>query len=181
MIQEINRFLKADMAFMNTRPLRYSLALDPHTDTLPRVAASISNRNLRLRDAILSSYHHNEVTHQSLGPFATCFWEDLCTLIYLSCFFNQVKFSELTLDTFRMLQCLEWEPSGSFYQSPGTKLGASAHTRTNHSQDIIDHTLPPNPRKAVLYRPSVTHFVAVSILQSLNPSTDAHSTKNQNE
>ena len=27
---------------------------------------------------------------------------------------NEVKFSELTVDTFRMLQCLEWEPSGSF-------------------------------------------------------------------
>lgn len=141
-VQEINRFLKADTAFMNTRPLRYSLALDPNTDSLPRVAASITNRNLRLRDAILSSYHHNEV-----------------------------KFSELTLDTFRMLQCLEWEPSGSFYQSPGTKLGASAHTRTNHSQDIVDHTLPPNPRKAVLYRPSVTHFVAVlaTICEELPP------------
>ncbi|GAB4862045.1 hypothetical protein Ancab_037299 [Ancistrocladus abbreviatus] len=52
-------------------------------------------RNLRLQDAILSSYHANEV-----------------------------KFSELNLDTYRMLQCLEWEPS-------------------------------------VLYRPSVTHFIAV--------------------
>ncbi|KAK9273801.1 hypothetical protein L1049_018611 [Liquidambar formosana] len=147
-VQEIGKFLKADTAFMNIRPLRYSLVLEPHPDSLPHVAASVTKRNLRLRDAILSSYHHNEV-----------------------------KFSELTLDTFRMLQCLEWEPSGSFYQSSGTKIGqngapgAPGPSRINHSQDISDPTLPPNPRKAVLYRPSVTHFIAVlaTICEELPP------------
>lgn len=82
-----------------------------------------------------------------------------------------MKFSELTLDTFRMLQCLEWEPSGSFYQSSGAKNGqngAPASGRINYSQDISDPTLPPNPRKAVLYRPSVTHFLAVSIMGNVN-------------
>ncbi|XVE90345.1 hypothetical protein DITRI_Ditri20bG0070100 [Diplodiscus trichospermus] len=134
-VQEIVRFLKADNAFMNIRPLRYSLVLDPHPDVLPHVAVPVARKNLRLRDAILSSYHHNEV-----------------------------KFSELTLDTFRMLQCLEWEPSGSFYQSSVGKNspnGALGSSRLNHSQDIADPTLPPNPRKAVLYRPSLTHFIAV--------------------
>lgn len=85
-------------------------------------------------------------------------------------FIDQVKFSELTLDTFRMLQCLEWEPSGSFYQtsaapSSGTSIGqngAPGPSRINHSQDITDPMLPSNPRKAILYRPSVTHFIAVS-------------------
>lgn len=72
-----------------------------------------------------------------------------------------MKFSELTLDTFRMLQCLEWEPSGSFYQSSGNKIGASGPNRTTISQDIVDHTLPPNPRKVVLYHPSMTHLIAV--------------------
>ncbi|KAK6232647.1 hypothetical protein SCA6_002720 [Theobroma cacao] len=144
-VQEIVRFLKADTAFMNIRPLRYSLVLDPHPDVLPHVAAPVARKNLRLRDAILSSYHHNEV-----------------------------KFSELTLDTFRMLQCLEWEPSGSFYQSTGGKSGqngALGPSRVNHSQDIADPTLPPNPRKAVLYRPSLTHFVAVlaTICEELPP------------
>ncbi|KAL6130356.1 hypothetical protein ACLB2K_068736 [Fragaria x ananassa] len=86
-IQEIVRFLKADTAFMNIRPLRYSIVLECHPDSLPQVSTLVVRRSLRLRDAILSSYHHNEV-----------------------------KFSEITLDTFRMLQCLEWEPSGSFYQ-----------------------------------------------------------------
>ncbi|XP_041000767.1 protein SCAI homolog [Juglans microcarpa x Juglans regia] len=134
-VQEIVRFLKADTAFMNIRPLRYSLFVDPHPDSIPHLPPSIARRNLRLRDAILSSYHTNEV-----------------------------KFSELTLDTFRMLQCLEWEPSGSLYQSSGTRMGqngAPGPCRMNYSQNITDPTLPPNPRKAVLYRPSVTHFIAV--------------------
>ncbi|KAG5565287.1 hypothetical protein RHGRI_001246 [Rhododendron griersonianum] len=139
-VQEIVKFLKADTAFMNIFPLRYSLVLDLHPDCLPQVAAA--RRKLRLRDAILSSYYPNEV-----------------------------KFSELTLDTFRMLQCLEWEPSGSFYQSGGipsggtgtntAQNGAPGPSRINYSQDIADPTLPPNPRKAVLYRPTVTQFVAV--------------------
>nr|KJB82504.1 hypothetical protein B456_013G199200 [Gossypium raimondii] len=128
-----------------SRPLRYSLVLDPHPDVLPHVAAPVARKNLRLRDAVLSSYHHNEV-----------------------------KFSELTLDTFRMLQCLEWEPSGSFYPSAGGKSGqngALASSPINHSQDIADPTLPPNPRKAVLYRPSLTHFIAVlaTICEELPP------------
>ncbi|XP_059599077.1 uncharacterized protein LOC100265400 isoform X4 [Vitis vinifera] len=93
----------------------------------------------------------------------------------------QVKFSELTLDTFRMLQCLEWEPSGSFYQSGGASLsgmgtkigqnGSPGPSRINYSHDITDPTLPPNPRKAILYRPSITHFIAVlaTICEELPP------------
>ncbi|KAL2319396.1 hypothetical protein Fmac_028365 [Flemingia macrophylla] len=144
-VQEIVRFLKADTAFMNIRPLRYSLVLDPHPDTLPHVAAAITKRHLRLRDAVLSSYHQNEV-----------------------------KYSELTIDTFRMLQSLEWEPSGSFYQSSSSKLsqnGTTGTSRISYIQDIADPTLPANPRKAVLYRPSLTHFIAVlaTICEELPP------------
>lgn len=87
-------------------------------------------------------------------------------------FLFQVKFAELTLDTFRMMQCLEWEPSGSFYQKKpvesngnGTSIdhsGASGLIDINLAADMTDPTLPPNPRKAILYRPSVTHLIAVS-------------------
>ena len=85
----------------------------------------------------------------------------------------QVKFAELTLDTYRMLQCLEWESSGSSYQKHQNEpiesdvhndfSGTSGLIDVNLAADLIDPTLPPNPRKAVLYRPTVTHFVAVSI------------------
>lgn len=84
----------------------------------------------------------------------------------------QVKFAELTLDTYRMLQCLEWEPSGSFYQKRPVEpkenghfndhSGTSGLIDINLVADMTDPTLPPNPRKAVLYRPSVTHLIAVS-------------------
>ncbi|XP_055817683.1 uncharacterized protein LOC129886840 isoform X1 [Solanum dulcamara] len=139
-VQEIVKFLKADPAFMNIRPLRYSVVLDLHPDCLPQVVEA--KRKLRLRDALLCSYHPNEV-----------------------------KYSELTLDTFRILQCLEWEPSGSFYQTGGVppsgsgtgigQNGAPGPSRVNYSQDISDPTLPPNPRKSILYRPSVTNYLAV--------------------
>ena len=80
-----------------------------------------------------------------------------------------------------MLQCLEWEPSGSFYQkrpvesvyqkrpvesyengSVTDHSGASGLIDINLAAELTDPTLPPNPRKAVLYRPSVTHLLAVS-------------------
>ncbi|XP_023006187.1 protein SCAI homolog [Cucurbita maxima] len=133
-VQEIMKFLKADTAFMNIRPFRYSVVLEPHPDSLTPVPPSRTKRYLRLQDAILSSYHPNEV-----------------------------KFSELTLDTFRMIQCLEWEPSGSFYRpnNRSGQNGGSGPSRSNFSQHIVDPTLPSNPRKSILYRPSVTHFLAV--------------------
>lgn len=84
----------------------------------------------------------------------------------------QVKFAELTLDTFRMMQCLEWEPSGSFYQkhpAESRENGVLAdHSVTsglidiNLMADMTDPNLPPNPKKAVLNRPSVTQLIAVS-------------------
>lgn len=95
-------------------------------------------------------------------------------LMFMYCHL-QVKFAELTLDTFRMLQCLEWEPTGSFYQKRliepkenGTftdHSGASGLIDMNLAADMTDPTLPPNPRKAILYRPSVTHLIAVSFLE----------------
>ncbi|XP_057531519.1 uncharacterized protein LOC130809748 isoform X3 [Amaranthus tricolor] len=143
-VQEIVKFLKADTNFLNIRPLRYSLVLDPHPDTLPHVVSQNPKRNLKLRDAVLSSYHPNEV-----------------------------KFSEVTLDTYRMLQTLEWEPSGVFYDSVGGSGPNGTTKAIGHSptQDIFDPTLPANPRKAVLYRPSVTHYIAIlaSVCDDLPP------------
>ncbi|XP_020114827.1 protein SCAI isoform X2 [Ananas comosus] len=133
-VQEVVRFLKADTPFMNMRPLRYSFAFDPPPDTLPSVVPGGTKRSLALRDAVLCSYYHNEV-----------------------------KIGELTLDTFRMLQCLEWDPCGMFSLKSGADgthsgMGLNSH---NLLQDIRDPSLPLNPRKLILYRPSITHFLMV--------------------
>ncbi|KAJ0471975.1 putative protein SCAI [Helianthus annuus] len=141
-MQEMVRFMKVDAPFSNTRPLRYCAMFDSHPNSLPYVARFHAKKVLKLGDALLMSYHRNEV-----------------------------KFAELTIDTFRMLQCLEWEPSGSFYQKQlveahenGTSTDQSATSGLidiNLVADMTDPSLPPNPRKAVLYRPSATHLLAV--------------------
>lgn len=153
-VQEIVRFMKVDTAFMNVRPLRYCATFDSHPESLPYLTRFHAKKVLKFQDALLTSCHRNEV-----------------------------KFAELTLDTFRMLQCLEWEPTGSFYQKRpiepkenGTFTdysGASGLIDMNLAADMTDPTLPPNPRKAILYRPSVTHLIAVmaTICEELPPDS----------
>lgn len=141
-LQETFRFLKADTSFSNTRPLRYSLLFDSHPSSLPYIARLHKRRVLKLQDALLTSYRKNEI-----------------------------KVAELTLDTYRMIQCLEWEPSGSFYQVATTESsdngassdqsGASGLIDINLSADMTDPSLPANSRKAVIYHPSVSHLMKV--------------------
>ncbi|GAB2232152.1 hypothetical protein Droror1_Dr00011178 [Drosera rotundifolia] len=141
-VQEIVRFTKAYGSFSNPRPMRYCIKFDTHSESLPSIARFHANKVLKLRDAVLTSYQRNEV-----------------------------KFAELTLDTYRMLQCLEWEPSGSFYQQRPAEVmenGRSAEFSAtsglidiNLAVDLLDSTLPPNPKKAIIYRPTATHFLAV--------------------
>ena len=63
-----------------------------------------------------------------------------------------------------MLQALEWEPSGSLYRTRGgetsSRMGASGHLGV--VEEIPDPSLPPNPHKYILYRPSVQHLLLVS-------------------
>ncbi|BBN04326.1 hypothetical protein MPTK1_3g03670 [Marchantia polymorpha subsp. ruderalis] len=133
-VQEIMRFMKADAPCDTSRPLRYSVLLDPAI--LPEVSSAESGKSLRLQDAILASYYHNEV-----------------------------KFSELTLDTFRMLQSLEWEPSGTLYRTKTVDTGsASGNGPTSLNKgslqlQIPDPSLPPNPHKYILYRPTVPQLL----------------------
>ncbi|XP_043695494.1 protein SCAI-like isoform X2 [Telopea speciosissima] len=152
-VQEIVRFLKADIAFINARPLRYCAMFDSHPTSFPYVARFHAKRVLKLKDALLMSYHGNEV-----------------------------KFVELTLDTFRMLQCLEWEPSGSFFQKRPVELtnngasdqsGASGLIDINLAMDMTDPTLAPNPKKTILYRPSVTNLISVlaTLCEELPPES----------
>lgn len=154
-LQEIVRFLKADIRFMDYKPLRYCAMFDSHRSSFPYVARFHANKLLKFRDAVLTSYHRNEV-----------------------------KFAELTLDTYRMLQCLEWEPSGSSFQKqqqtvprengvPNDYSVSSGLININLAADMTDPNLPPNPRKAILYRSSVTQLIAViaMICEELPPES----------
>ncbi|CAI0422153.1 unnamed protein product [Linum tenue] len=162
-VQEIVRFMEIETAYKSSRPVRYCALFDSHPASRPYVARFHAKKVLKFKNAILTSYHRNEV-----------------------------KFAELTLDTHRMLQFLEWESSGSFYQkqtvesvypnfpvAPQENGSAVDHSEAsglidiNLAADLIDPTLPPNPRKAVLYRPSVTQLLAVmaTICEELPPES----------
>ncbi|KAI3989688.1 hypothetical protein MKX01_009180 [Papaver californicum] len=153
-LQEIVRFLKVDTTFMDPKPLRYCAKFDTYPASLSHIARFHAKRVLKLNDALLTSYHRNEV-----------------------------KFTELTIDTFRMLQCLEWEPSGAFFQMRTTEADnhvnsngqteASGLIDINLAMDMTDPTLPLNPRKAILYRPTATHLVSViaTICEELPPDS----------
>ncbi|KAI5084548.1 hypothetical protein GOP47_0000717 [Adiantum capillus-veneris] len=130
--QDISRFLKADAPCQNSRPLRYSVLLDPLPTSFPSPSRLGGRKPLNLKDAVLVSYHQNEV-----------------------------KFAELTLDTFRFLQCLEWEPSGSFFRSRVNESNGSAAAASMRVDDIMDQSLPPNPHKYILHRPSILQLLLV--------------------
>jgi hypothetical protein len=59
-VQEIVRFTKADMGF-SFRPMRYCATFDSHQASLPYVARFHAKRVLKFHDALLASYHRNEV------------------------------------------------------------------------------------------------------------------------
>lgn len=65
MVQEINRFTKVDKGF-SFRPLRYCATFDTHRASLPCVARFHAKRVLKFHDALLTSYHRNEVNNDSL-------------------------------------------------------------------------------------------------------------------
>ncbi|KAL1190361.1 hypothetical protein V5N11_016744 [Cardamine amara subsp. amara] len=151
-VQEITRFIKSDTNLIYVRPLRYCAMLDSYPPSQTYLARFHAKKLFKFRDALLASYHRNEV-----------------------------KYAEVTLDTYRMMQCLEWEPSGSFYQKRPAETKENGfvidHTLTsglidmNLAADMADPNLPPNPRKAILYRPTVSHLLAVlaMICDELSP------------
>ncbi|XP_062199094.1 uncharacterized protein LOC133901674 isoform X1 [Phragmites australis] len=140
-LQELGRFLKADGAYKGSRSLRYDNLFDSYPSNLASIARFHSKRVLKLKEAVLTSYRRNEA-----------------------------KFTELTLDTFRMLQCLEWEPTGS-YQIAAKELtengtvsdqsGPSGLIDIHLSTEMSDGSLPSNPQKAIIYHPTVSHLLAV--------------------
>ncbi|KAI4382037.1 hypothetical protein MLD38_008048 [Melastoma candidum] len=153
-VQEILRFVNAARTPLKVRPLRYMPLYDTHPMSLPTMSRFHAKRALKFQDALLTSYHRNEV-----------------------------KFAELTLDTFRVLQCLEWEPSGASYQKqPAESNENGASVEHSGPSGLIDMHLTPdltdssglaNPRKTILNRPSVPHLIAViaTICEDLKPDT----------
>ncbi|RVE50491.1 hypothetical protein evm_004820 [Chilo suppressalis] len=74
---------------------------------------------------------------------------------------QQVKFSELTMDMFRMLQTLEKEPTGevqhNFDESPRARYTSTPNA---HGQDGIDpNAKMPNPHKYLLFKPSPSQIL----------------------
>lgn len=61
-VQEIVRFMKADTAFANVRPLRYCAMFDSYPASLPYMSRFHAKKVLKFRDALLTSYHRNEVS-----------------------------------------------------------------------------------------------------------------------
>lgn len=70
-----------------------------------------------------------------------------------------------------MMQCLEWEPNNSFYQKEQPEFQENNGLLADQSLtsglmiDVnlgMNSNLPPNPKKVVLYRPSVPHLIALS-------------------
>lgn len=61
-VQEIVRFVNVDKPLPNARPLRYCAMFDTHPDSLPYVARFHAKKVLKLKDAVLTSYHRNEVS-----------------------------------------------------------------------------------------------------------------------
>ena len=61
LLHDVSRFLKADDGFVGGRTLRYSPVFDLHASSTAHLARLQSNRSLRLQEAILTSYHRNEV------------------------------------------------------------------------------------------------------------------------
>lgn len=61
-VQEIIRFMDVDSAFVKVRPLRYCATFDTHSKSLPYITRFHAKRILKFQDAVLTSYHRNEVS-----------------------------------------------------------------------------------------------------------------------
>lgn len=82
---------------------------------------------------------------------------------------EQAKFSELTMDMFRMLQTLEREPSESNHMmhgvphphdsSPATKLPYSEQCSKGFLENGEKRHYRDNPHKYLLYKPSISQLL----------------------
>lgn len=61
MVNEIVRFTKVDFTSLVVRPLRYCAMFDSYPLSRPYVARFHAKKVLKFQDAVLTSYHKNEV------------------------------------------------------------------------------------------------------------------------
>lgn len=88
---------------------------------------------------------------------------ELSEIIIVGNCFDQVRFSEVTIDMFRILQCLERDPQDAYRRSSGTV----PDQRSLENGDVFDLSFPgtkltdkkfKNPHKYLLYKPSFSLF-----------------------
>lgn len=65
-MQEITRFIKSDTNLTYVRPLRYCAMLDSYPASQTYLARFHAKKLFKFRDALLASYHRNEVNKQCL-------------------------------------------------------------------------------------------------------------------
>lgn len=70
-VQEITRFTKADVDLTYVRPLRYCAMLDSYPASHTYLARFHAKKLFKFRDALLASYHRNEV---SIKQAVFCFY-----------------------------------------------------------------------------------------------------------
>lgn len=68
-MQEVVHFVKVDTTFMDVKPLRYCGMFDSHPASLPYVTRFHAKKVLKFQDALLTSYHRNEVSKSCLNVF----------------------------------------------------------------------------------------------------------------
>ncbi|KAJ0677154.1 putative protein SCAI [Helianthus annuus] len=84
-------------------------------------------------------------------------------------FLNQVKFFELTLDNFGMLQCTEWEPNGSFNKLSGTTSASGQGVNYSQERFLILHCHLTHVKLSCIVHPSLTfwRFWPLCLMSSL--------------
>ncbi|KJE93515.1 hypothetical protein CAOG_009760 [Capsaspora owczarzaki ATCC 30864] len=160
-LQELQAFLSADAVLLIS-------------DQTNAIISSALNHRLPLEDStaniILPSLQKPRVK--------PVFFLRLQESILVGASHQQIKFSELTLDMYRMLQALERTPeprsqSGAGLQLEAIKSDARADDEKNHHQDgTTALARRANPHKYLLYKPTISQLLLflVTAHKELNPN-----------
>ncbi|KAK3255910.1 hypothetical protein CYMTET_34932, partial [Cymbomonas tetramitiformis] len=119
--------------------------LSPNLVSGPQPAA-FSTEPLHLQEAVITSYYTDQVSSEPID-------------LHLDRV--QVKFSELPLDAFRMMQALEFDSlNGTSTRVSGLE-GTDSPTHVLGESLEDDTVVPANPQKYLVYRPGARELLAV--------------------